>query len=1767
VASRQELIREGYSIQLKGLDMLRNVIIGRCLGSAALLMVSITGAATANAATRYVSKTGVDANDGSSWATAKLTVQAGLNAAASGDQVWVALGTYVQCITLKDGVALYGGFAGIEDPATFDPADRDLMANKTILDGNQGGSVVTSPSGATAATRIDGFTIRNGIGASSGSFRYGGGIYCSNSSPTIANNTITGNSASGNWYCYGGGLYCSNSSPTIVNNTITSNSASGSPGSSYGYGGGIYCADYSNPTIANNTITDNIASSAGGGLYCSASSPMIANTIVAFNSSGIYRTGSSGTMVPRSNCVFGNVAYNYSGLTDPTGSNGNISADPELGDVVYGSFHISPDSPCRDAGDDTMVQSGWLDMDGQARIQGSHVDIGADESDGTNWPAGPYVVVRVSLQGNDANDGSTWALAKRTVQAGIDAAQGGEVWVKAGTYAQRISLRPYTHVFGGFAGTETARDQRDWVANLTILDGQQGGSVVTARGIGPLCATIDGFTIRNGNGTLSGSNRYGGGIYCDAASPTLANDTITSNSVSGASYGLGGAIYCQYSSPAIANCTITGNTASGISSGYGGGIYCSSSSSPTIAHNTITSNIASTGGAIYCSSSSPTVANNTITGNNALSGGGVYCTSSSPTIANNMISVNSGGGIYLESSSPTINNNAITGNSASTGGGIYCSFSSPTITNNTIAGSSGVAIYCDSSSPTIANTVVAFNSSGIYKTGSGVPVLRYSCVCGNVSYNYSGLTDPTGSDGNISADPRLAGVAYGESHLQPDSPCRDAGDDALVQPGWLDVDGQARVQGSHVDIGADESDGTNWPAGPYVVVRVSPQGNDANDGSTWAMAKRTVQAGINAAAAQGGEVWVKSGTYLERVTLQPYAHLYGGFTGTETSREQRDWAVNLTILDGQQGGSVVSARGIGLSSATVDGFTIRNGNGTLSGSYRYGGGIYCSNSSPTIANNTITLNIAGISSGFGGGIFCDNSFPMLANNTISGNSSAAGGGIFCMKSSPTIANNTIYANSGGGIYCTTSSPLITNNTIMINSGSGISCSSSSPTIANNTITGNIATSGGGIYCSYSSPTIANTIVAFNSSGIYNTNSGPPVLRYSCVFGNTAYNYSGLTDPTGSNGNISADPKLAATVYGDFHIQPDSPCRDTGDDAVVQPGWLDMDGQARIQGSHVDIGADESDGTNWPAGPYVVRVSPQGDDANDGTTWALAKRTVQAGIDAAAAEGGEVWVKSGTYGERISLRTYVYVYGGFVGTETARDQRAWSANVTILDGQQGGSVVTARGTGLSCATIDGFTIRNGNGTLVGSSRYGGGIYCSYSSPMIANNTITSNIASGSSSGGGIYCSYSSPTIANNRITGNNVSSGGGIYCSYSAPTIVKNTVTGNDATSGGGICCSSSTPMIINNTITDNRASGTNGLGGGICCYSSSPTIAINTIAGNIASGSKSTAFGGGIYCSNSSPTIANNTVRGNSATSNGGGIECGSSSSPTIINNTVTANNAGIGGGIDCSSDTYPRIINSTITGNRATSGGGIYCANYSNPTIANTIVAFNSSGIYGLGAGCVTLSYDCVFGNTAYNYSGLTDPAGTYGNISVDPLFRLVNPGPDATWATADDVLDDLRLASTSPCIDAGNNADVRPDVADLDGDGNTTEPLPIDLAGRLRFFDAPAVPDTGAGTPPIVDMGAYEYHPPRPGDFDDDGYVDGNDLDVFEACATGPTIPYNPAALLNTDSGCTLTPDADGRIAADFDADGDVDFADFAVLQRCFSGESNAAAPNCAD
>ncbi len=334
------------------------------------------------------------------------------------------------------------------------------------------------------------------------------------------------------------------------------------------------------------------------------------------------------------------------------------------------------------------------------------------------------------------------------------------------------------------------------ITNCTITNN-------TANYGGGICCSSSSPTITNCTITNNTANYHGGGIYCESSSsPTITNCTISSNS---ANNNDGGGIYCQsYSSPTIINCTISNNSATN-----GGGICCSSSSSPKITNCTITNNTAyGNGGGIYCTSSSPTITNCTITNNTANSGGGIYCTSSSPTITNCTISSNSaknnssGGGICCSSSSsPTITNCLITTNSAiNYGGGIYCTSSSPKITNCTItnntANSYGGGIYCDSSysAPTVVNTIFWNN----------IPEEIF-LKAASISITYSDIKGGWAGAGNINANPLF--VSDNNEHLQSISPCINKGINTAAKNQSKDKDGNPRIVGGTVDMGAYEFQG------------------------------------------------------------------------------------------------------------------------------------------------------------------------------------------------------------------------------------------------------------------------------------------------------------------------------------------------------------------------------------------------------------------------------------------------------------------------------------------------------------------------------------------------------------------------------------------------------------------------------------------------------------------------------------------------------------------------------------------------------------------------------------------------------------------------------------------------------------------------------------------------------------------------------------------------------------------------------------------------
>ena len=166
------------------------------------------------------------------------TIQQAIDAAAPGDTVLVAPGTYVENLTFLGKAITVVSEGG---------------PSVTVIDGNWAGPVVAFTSGEPRGAVLRGFTIQRGASSFSG-----GGVLVQNSSPTIADNWIIGNGA-----CSGAGVYSSFGSPLIQGNRIARNFLYGCTG---GFGIGVYIGGDSAAELIGNSITDNNGPAHGGGV-------------------------------------------------------------------------------------------------------------------------------------------------------------------------------------------------------------------------------------------------------------------------------------------------------------------------------------------------------------------------------------------------------------------------------------------------------------------------------------------------------------------------------------------------------------------------------------------------------------------------------------------------------------------------------------------------------------------------------------------------------------------------------------------------------------------------------------------------------------------------------------------------------------------------------------------------------------------------------------------------------------------------------------------------------------------------------------------------------------------------------------------------------------------------------------------------------------------------------------------------------------------------------------------------------------------------------------------------------------------------------------------------------------------------------------------------------------------------------------------------------------------------------------------------------------
>ncbi|MDR1383866.1 MAG: hypothetical protein LBJ67_08495, partial [Planctomycetaceae bacterium] len=1334
--------------------------------------------------------------------------------------------------SLKNGTILLDGEIVIKQDITIDGGKNNIT-----IDANQR-SRVMNITGSKLNVTLDGLTITGGHTAADG-----GGIYFSSSygalivsNSTILGNTAFSNNGTGNYY--GGGIYIAGSygHSSIINTVISENTSSYSGGgiafrdggvltiidstisknTTHTYGGGIFnYASTSSPTnasaivnITNSVITENDAKLGGGitnfGLMTITNSSITENTAsfrdngarggaihnwmtliiinstiarnsvdISTNPDGSIACGginnySNGSLTLRNTIIAENtaaglpsdidwsspVSTNYSGIqgynnltsfedwTRDFGTNYvyNSSKPLFVGKLEDGTYdyHLAVDSPAINAGDNAWVpQEITTDIEGNTRIQGGVVDIGAYEFYERN------TIIVTTESDTIADDGVTslreailWATPENNIITFDQSLNGKTLVMTGGVFYINEDI-----VIEG-----TGRD-------LFTIDGN-GGQIFRIGG--RTNAVISGLTLQNG------SSSDGGAVYgAETSNITISESTLSNNRAI-----RGGAIF-TFGNLTLIDTDLINNTAN-----YGGGAIMNipgyGDAVIDITGGHMIGNTASyNGGAIYSRGDGQNIIVNLtgveISKNRGMHGGAVSAGAANVhlTVKECLITENTaqnhGGGLDIWGPNGTLDiiNSVITGNTAARGGGIHAELgnnSTAVITNSLIAKNtsnegSGIAFFSNENTQLILNNTTVADNTGSYGIFSpyAMIVLKNSLVAnqfaadvyGQVDAAYSLIANGEGisfvqNDHNIIGtpeypiDPLFANREAGFYLLLPNSPAVNTGNNALIPAGiTTDLNGNARIVGNAVDIGAYESSDVPDIETPSTIVTtendiVNPYDHEISLREAIQYANATNFTVTFAASMSGKTIKLSHGEIVLNKNLT-----INGSGGN-------------IIIDADQKSRVLIVRQN--ANVTLVGLTITGGKAE-----EYQSQI---ESSP-----------------HGGGIFNQGTLTVIDSKIIENTAQVGGGGLFNINGILTVINS-----------------LIADNTALLGSGLLNDVGSNKTTITNSTITNNTATqgSGGGIYTT-DILNINNTIITGNTA---NTNLD---IRGPARGNQNLSSYIQWIDS--GNTNLVYDPSQQLFIdaaNGDYHLAESSQAVNSGSNTLITPGITkDIEGNDRIQGGVVDIGAYESP---YAIQPIVVTTELDVVDLSDGLT------SLREAINEAI--GGRLFV---TFDESLAGKTIHLLDGEIVIDKTIQID-AGHLNITIDADQKSRVLVVRQNTNV---TLVGLTITGGKAessqSQIEGSPYGGGIF-NQGTLIVSSSKIIENTAR---VGGGIFNANGILTVTNSLIADNTaISDGGGLLHSGMSGkvTITNSTITNNTTIQGhgGGIC---TTDLItINNTI-------------------------------------------------------------------------------------------------------------------------------------------------------------------------------------------------------------------------------------------------------------------------------------------------------------------------------------------------------------------------------
>ncbi|MEM7143494.1 MAG: choice-of-anchor Q domain-containing protein [Verrucomicrobiota bacterium] len=1115
--------------------------------------------------TLYVDAAANGNNNGNSWTNAYPTLQYALANATSGDEIWVAAGTYYpdegtgqtngarsSTFQLASGVAIYGGFPADGSASTL--SDRKPAPHRTILSGDldqddvdgvpddDNAYHIVTGTGTDDSARLDGFTIVGGKASGGGNNAHGAGLYCNPGNPTIANCSFVGNACNQD----GAAAYFRNSNQADFVNCGFQGNAAGDKG------GAIYNND-TDLHFVNCSFQGNDAVDEGGAIYNTGAAMDLANCIIWNNradgsttdiSSSVFNLGTTPVFT---HCLVDNSRNDQSvwrgGIGQDNGD--NIDVDPEIAaeidpsqsPAVGGVLFLQRGSPAINAADGSL-NSESIDLAGNNRQIGSGMELGAYE----------FRVMYVDPTAAGNGSGTGWINAFNDLQTAL-ADSASEYRVAEGIYypdegfGQSDDDRGSTFrvpngavVLGGFPAGGGGLSTRDPILQQSVLSGDlaqddsNGGTsenalhVVTFSNAGPV-TTLDGFVVSDGLANGVDPNRNGGGMFISGCSPQITDCLFKDNSADQ----FGGGLFLEEAPlTVVSNCVFRENTAN-----TGAGVFVATPNNSPIAVPTLL-------GCIF-------------EGNMAnVFGGGLANLAIDTRVINCVFKGN-----YASSAGGAVRN------SASDALYVNCSF------QGNSAGNAGGAIDSrQTSAPTFRNCIVWHNRKGMVTTDAESSVSASTnssnsfthCLVQNIHPAGVGNLDGTDmlNDPRFlsEANPALAPSTGGSLRLQSTSPLLNIGDNAANTES-NDRLGRTRVVNGTIDLGAYEFQGIR-----YVDAAIS--GGSA-DGSTWSNAYADLHSAI---ADAPSEIWVAEGNYYpdegpgqtdgDRSSTFPLitgVSILGGFPagggdGTFAARAHGTFVTTLSgdlsedfDLSGTGDNAFHVVTGSGADSgALVDGVTVTAGRADGSEGDNAGGALYCLMGSPLIANCQFKTNFASI---FGGALYLVQSEPTFVNSTFAANESGAVGGVLYASFSDARFINCVFqgnyaASLGGGLYLSSSSPLIINGTMQGNHGDS---------------------QGGAIFCTGtdSEPSLVNTIIWNNRSGASTSSdtasirSGTPTFSHSLVQGydlsGSGNNFDGTDAANNPLFGFETNPLQAPSLFGNLRLTASSPMIDIGDNGA------------------------------------------------------------------------------------------------------------------------------------------------------------------------------------------------------------------------------------------------------------------------------------------------------------------------------------------------------------------------------------------------------------------------------------------------------------------------------------------------------------------------------------------------------------------------------------------------------------------------------------------